>query len=256
MKKQILLILVTIVGAFTATSQVTFDKHTDTLIIEDGIAHKAEITLTNNSGHDIELKWKKIFSTLHDVVPPATDNTNAWNLQFCECNTCYTNDFGALTTGGSCNSPLDTATGSNSQKWYLTADQNGQTYGNAVWVIEVTNLTDNIKDTLSYYVMNPDSSNDPHETPNSINDVTYNADVTSYPNPANNELIVDYTLTNVQAPVLSVYNLIGAKVASYTLNPVNGKLAINTSNLDNGMYFYTIEEQNQRVFIQKFNVVH
>lgn len=246
MIKKLLSFVFVFATALTVSAQIDFTADTAYLELEDGVNHKATITLTNNSGHDISLRWSLISSTLNDNNDGDSDVSNNWKIQFCECNTCYTNSFDSLPGGAQCSDPMGHQAGANSQDWYLTVDPNGQTFTDAEWVIEVTNLTDGEIDTLVYLVT----------LPNSINNVTYNADVTSYPNPANNELIVDYTLTNVQTPVLSVYNLIGAKVASYPLNPVNGKLSINTSNLDNGMYFYTIEEQNQRVFIQKFNVVH
>ena len=259
MKKNILLVLASLFVFVSANAQVDFDKYSDTLILENGVAHKAEITITNNTDHDIELKWKKIFSTLHDVAPGASDNSNAWNLQFCECNTCFTNDFGPLTPGGACNSPLSfDPTLVNSQKWYLTADQNGQDYGNAVWVIEVNNLTDNIKDTLRYFVMHPDSTNDPFNpvSPNSINEVSYNATINAYPNPANDELSINYELTNVSSPILSVYSIVGAKLDAHQLIGLNGNLTISTIDLESGMYFFTIEENGQRFHTQKFNVVH
>ena len=165
-------------------------------------------------------------------------------MQFCDCVTCIGNDFGVLPSGAQCPDAMPDGT---NEEWYLTADPNGQVVtGDGMYIIEVRNTTDNITDTLVYVA----------EAPNSVKNITYNANVTSYPNPANSELIVDYTLKNVSTPILNVYSIIGGKVATYELNQVNGSLNLNTSDFENGMYFFTIEEKGQRVFIQKFNVVH
>jgi hypothetical protein len=243
MKKVLPLFILIVSFNLGAIAQITFSKDTATLELVDGVLNKAKIVLTNNSGHDIDLRWSLITTTLNDNTSGTYPNTVSWKLQFCECITCYLNDFGVLPTGAQCPDPMPTGT---NEDWYLTADPNGQTVTQGMWIIEVQNTTDNIKDTLVYIA----------EAPNSVKNVTYNANVSSYPNPANNELVVDYQLKNVSAPVLNVYSIIGGKVATYELNQANGLLSVNTADFENGMYFFTIEEKGQRVFIQKFNVVH
>ena len=229
--------------ALTSFGQITIANDTVFLVMEDGVAHKASITISNNSGHDINLRWSLIESTLNDNDDGDGDNSNNWALQFCECNTCYSNDFGPLTNNAACSDPM---LDGSSLDWYLTVNPNGQPMITGKWVIKVENLTDNITDTLVYTAY----------MPTAISKISYNAEVSNYPNPANNEMVVNYALTNVNAPVLSVYNIVGSKVATYPLNGSNGRLNVNTADLVNGMYFYTIEEEGQRIYIQKFNVVH
>lgn len=251
--KRIILFTFTILGITSFSfGQVSLSKDTAYINMEQGVSHKDTIVITNNSGHDVELRWSLISSNLKDY--DAANPNDHWSLQFCECITCYTNDFSTLPTGAQCAAPLGFAPGANKQYWYLTINPNQQPMYNGKWVIKLDNLTDGITDTLVYLAVDPDGH--PNPNPNSIKETSYNADVTSYPNPAKNQLTIEYSLTNVNTPVLSVYNLIGSKVASHSLNSVNGTFDINTSNLENGMYFYTIEEKGQRVFIQKFNVVH
>lgn len=243
MMKKILSVIVILLTFLSGYSQLTFDKDTANLTMEQNVSHKAKILVSNNSGHDISLRWSLISSTLNDNTDGDSDNSNNWALQFCECNTCYSNDFSGLVTSAACADPM--ADGS-SVEWYLTVNPNGQSMEKGEWIIEVQNATDNITDTLYFYAKNPLA----------VNEISANADVTSYPNPANNELVVNYELTNVTTPILNVYNIIGVKLGTYSLNQKNGALRVNTESLENGMYFYSIEEQGKRVFTQKFNVVH
>lgn len=244
MKKVLPLFILIISFNLGAIAQITFSKDTASLQLEDGVLKSAKILLSNNSGHDIDLRWSLIQSTLNDNTNGVYPNTVSWKMQFCDCVTCIGNDFGVLPSGAQCPDAMPDGT---NEEWYLTADPNGQVVtGDGMYIIEVRNTTDNITDTLVYVA----------EAPNSVKNITYNANVTSYPNPANSELIVDYTLKNVSTPILNVYSIIGGKVATYELNQVNGSLNLSTSDFENGMYFFTIEEKGQRVFIQKFNVVH
>ena len=245
MKKQLLALVVALISVAISNAQITFDTDTAFLIMENGVAHKATIKLTNNSGYDISLRWTMLSSTLNDNNDGDSDNSNNWAIQFCECNTCYTNDFNELPNGAQCADPMGHVSGANSQDWYLTVDPNGQPMIDGEWVIKVDNLTDNISDTLVYLALHP----------NAVKKVNFNANVTSYPNPAKDQLTVNYELTQVNSPVLTIYNLVGSKIATYALNGQSGRLDVNTSAFQTGMYFYAIEEQGQQIFIQKFNVV-
>lgn len=244
MKKILLIFIAAMVFSVSSIAQITFSKDTAYLQLQDGVLNAAKILLSNNSGHDIDLRWSLIQSTLNDNVNGTYPNTVSWKMQFCDCVTCIGNDFGVLPTGAQCPDAMPDGT---NEEWYLTADPNGQNpTADGMFIIEVQNVTDNIKDTLVYIA----------EAPNSVKKVSYNANVASFPNPANNELVVNYQLTNVSSPVLNVYSIIGGKVGAYELNSVTGTLNLNTSDFENGMYFFTIEEKGQRVYIQKFNVVH
>lgn len=240
MFKKLLFAILFLGTSFTAFSQLTFSPDSSYAQMVPGVYTKCSITVTNSGNHDVMVSWKMINSTLKDYGNPG----GAWGIGYCDCVQCYFNDFSLLIQQDSCPDPM--APGE-SIEWYITVDPGTVAMDNAEWIVEVHNYTDDIKDTISYFLL---------DHPNSIEKVNQSADVKSYPNPAKNELIVDYSLTNVNNPVLSVYSLLGSKVASFPINEVNGRLNVNTSAYETGMYFYTIEENGQRVFIQKFNVVH
>jgi len=62
-----------------------------------------------------------------------------------------------------------------------------------------------------------------------------------YPNPFNNQFTVEYGLENKTA-VLTIYNLMGVKVAEQTLT--SQKTTVDLSNVANGIYFAVITEGN------------
>ena len=239
MIKKILLFSILATFSFHSFSQITYDNDSVFVDMVPGIIKNGKIKVTNSSNHGIQLSWRLLNSTLLDYG----NSLGKWTLGFCDCVTCYSNDFAPLLVLDTC---VDLMQPNESLDWKITVDPGSVQMKDAEWIIEVYNHTDNVYDTLSYFL----------QRPNSVKEVSYNANVTSYPNPANTEFVVNYKLTNVSAPTLNVYSIVGGKIGTYSLNQVNGSLNINTSSLENGMYFYTIEEQGQRVFIQKFNVVH
>lgn len=83
----------------------------------------------------------------------------------------------------------------------------------------------------------------------SIADVESNNTVSVYPNPANNVINVNATsnISNVE-----VYTITGQKVGDFTANNTN--IAINTSNLTNGLYLMQIHTENG-IINKKFSVV-
>lgn len=77
----------------------------------------------------------------------------------------------------------------------------------------------------------------------------YDNNISVYPNPANNVINVNSTsnISNVE-----VYTITGQKVGDFTANNTN--IAINTSNLTNGLYLMQIHTENG-VINKKFSVV-
>lgn len=62
-----------------------------------------------------------------------------------------------------------------------------------------------------------------------------------YPNPASNYVNIDYQLTtNVKEASVRVFNLLGAEVKSASLVNNGNKLSMDISNLESGIYFYSV----------------
>lgn len=62
-----------------------------------------------------------------------------------------------------------------------------------------------------------------------------------YPNPANNYVSLDYQLTSeVKQANVKVFNLLGAEVKSANLESNGNKLRMDISDLESGIYFYSV----------------
>ncbi|MCC6185701.1 MAG: T9SS type A sorting domain-containing protein [Chitinophagaceae bacterium] len=84
----------------------------------------------------------------------------------------------------------------------------------------------------------------------SINETSLIAKVKAFPNPANTELSVPFTVNEKSTVTVSLTNMIGQVVATQSVNANAGQEAtatFNTSNLAAGVYLYTVEANGQRV---------
>ena len=88
------------------------------------------------------------------------------------------------------------------------------------------------------------------ETDFSVNNLT------AYPNPATSSVNVSYDLSGFRAgsACLVITNLVGSKVAVHSLNGTSGKVSMDVSNLDAGIYFYSIEADGKIVSTKKLIV--
>lgn len=79
----------------------------------------------------------------------------------------------------------------------------------------------------------------------------------AYPNPANIEANIDYKMVPFQgSKQICVYNLLGAKIKSYDLTENEGTISIDTSTLNEGIYFYSLLINNEAKITQKLIIKH
>lgn len=87
-------------------------------------------------------------------------------------------------------------------------------------------------------------------SPNSINDVNLVKGLKASPNPATNEIKVQFTASESGKGSLIVTNSVGQQVSAQPLNNIQANVAnsvmVNTSNLPSGIYFYTVEINGSR----------
>ena len=88
--------------------------------------------------------------------------------------------------------------------------------------------------------------------------VDYNSvDVFSnaYPNPANNTVSFDYNMPfDVNSASVAIYNMMGQEVVRQDLNLGGSRVNFNVSDLNEGVYFYSLIINNQTVKTNKFVV--
>lgn len=87
-------------------------------------------------------------------------------------------------------------------------------------------------------------------------DISVNS-LAAYPNPATSTVTVSYDLSGLNAAGnanLVITNLVGSKVVVRSLNGTSGKVGVDVSNLDAGIYFYSIEANGQAISTRKLIV--
>jgi len=78
----------------------------------------------------------------------------------------------------------------------------------------------------------------------------------AYPNPASTVVSLDYDLKDVNDAKLVIYNLLGSVVRDVQINDAIGKLKVNVSDMDDGIYFYSLLVNNETVKTQKLVIKH
>jgi hypothetical protein len=77
----------------------------------------------------------------------------------------------------------------------------------------------------------------------------------AYPNPASSTLNFNYKISNNSSPVhIAIHNLLGNLIKSADMMESNGSVRLDVSDLEEGLYFYTLEVNNKPLAIRKFIV--
>lgn len=191
----------------------------DTAFLDPGNGNyvNAYIPIQNSSGAEVEIEWETIENTLNPD----------WNLQFCDFEFCYTNDFEPLKTSSSGTLIVDY-----DDDWYLGVDLAGNPADSAIWVVELTTISSGRKDTMVWVVTD--------ENPVSTGALQANSiEISLYPNPASN-------LINIKNPDARNLNYRILDVAGKELQ--NGRVTrdyepITIDALPAGMYFVAVTDE-------------
>ena len=100
------------------------------------------------------------------------------------------------------------------------------------------------------YSFNVNFTYNPEQDVEEINTIFSNA----YPNPANNTVSFDYDMQNANSAAVAIYNMMGQEVVRQDLNLGGSRVDINVSDLNEGVYFYSLIVNNQTVKTNKFVV--
>jgi hypothetical protein len=71
--------------------------------------------------------------------------------------------------------------------------------------------------------------------------------INAYPNPANTDITIPFTLKEANATNVTISNTVGQVMGSQSFGKVtSGKAVFSTANLASGVYFYTVEANGAR----------
>jgi len=77
-----------------------------------------------------------------------------------------------------------------------------------------------------------------------------------YPNPASDQIVIDYEIIYVKEAKLQIYNSIGAVVFSKELKNKQDKIKIPVSDYKNGLYFCSLQIDGKLLNTRKIIVNH
>jgi hypothetical protein len=126
-------------------------------------------------------------------------------------------------------------------------------------------LYSNPSATIRYTVYNCNNVNDSatfvivyNPSPTGINNYALHFNISEpYPNPAGSVLNLDYKVSNkVVSSSIEVYNLLGNHVKTVDLTEANGTVKMDVSDMESGMYFYTLQLNGKGVATKRFIVRH
>lgn len=89
-----------------------------------------------------------------------------------------------------------------------------------------------------------------------IEEETFVSGLTAYPNPTSDQLNLDFILKEIDDACITVHNMLGAVVYQKRLDNRDNRLHLNTRGFQNGVYFYTIHNNNRMVASEKFIISH
>ncbi len=80
--------------------------------------------------------------------------------------------------------------------------------------------------------------------------------INAYPNPANDYASIVYKAGNGTSASIILRNVLGSVVKNVTLNGTEGKFSLNTNDLTNGIYFYSLVSDGISVSTKKLIIKH
>lgn len=191
------------------------------------------IDLTNNSGTRVQLNVEKESIS---VVEGATSS-------FC-LGMCYD---GATSLFPYEMGPGESLTHAESGELAFHVNYNPHNnQGTSLFQFTITDET-NPEITITFYTLITYSGS------TGIQNYTTTTTLFASPNPAKDNVTINYNISNSPAKLV-VRNMVGATVLSQDINPADNKARISLENFKAGVYFYSIEQNNQILMTKKLIV--
>ncbi|MBL0329601.1 MAG: T9SS type A sorting domain-containing protein [Bacteroidetes bacterium] len=155
------------------------------------------------------------------------------------------------------NNYLDNITYTASQIGDLRVLANKCPFTDGVGVYQARVLLSEV-DSLGTFYYNPCETGEEVRTMSFANNDMVSDENTSiliYPNPASNQLTINYKVEDTDEAVFEIYNLIGEKVMIQVLNASKNEQTISVSLLNSGVYFYKYSINGRNVKASKLVIV-
>lgn len=232
--KRIYSLLVVLFVSVAVSAQVTFSKDTAIVGLKNGHESTSHILISNNSGAPVQISWIALTNTLN----------NNMSLQFCDCNTCYTNMFGPLPGSATCSNTLGDGF---TLDLKVIIDPLSETVTEDYFILEIYNETDNIKDTIVFKTA--------FDATVGLNQIAEEkATISFYPNPAENSTFIEVNTSENEVATVTISNILGAEVMNVYVPTDGQSTEIDLFGLDKGYYFCKVQANGIILDTQKLVV--
>lgn len=231
--KPFFIFCITVLVSFSGNAQLWYSQADADIGLEPNVEHFGYIYIVNTYGVDIQWNWRAL----------QNDFNNDWKIQFCECATCYTNDFGPLPGQGSC--PIFPA--GDTMEWKVGINPENEPISNTTFRVVVNDQTHETSDTLTWTTSSIAS----------LEDIDADDAIKFYPNPANEFIHIAKTSGSfANDATVRISDLSGREVKTINLRSGSAAESVSTIDLNEGLYFFMVYEGQSLTSIEKVTVVH
>lgn len=221
--KKLLLVFLSLVGAFDLYAQATFTVQDSIISYANGPVNLHAV-VTNISSANVQLEWKKVGLTM---------NTTQQFTAICDNMNCYTST--QATTGNIFTSAQIHTAGT--ADWYGYFDGSTVAPGTSVYyTINLKDLNTGYNKNVTYVLRK--FSTGISNTPQADYGISF------YPNPAHGTLNVVFD-ENAGVKQVAIYNLIGKSVSSFKVAGSNSQLDID--NIPAGIYMLRFMDAQEEI---------
>lgn len=117
------------------------------------------------------------------------------------------------------------------------------------WILDSSGAPSRLQDpVVGFHIVCPSCDLLPFHIPlpDEVSDLRNNDNAIAYPNPANNQLTISFSLSIADDVTITLTNILGQVVAQrYIINEKDHKEVLNTTLLPDGMYIYNVATKNE-----------
>ncbi len=193
--------------------------------------------VTTNDLHQEFLTVKNVSSATKSVMVKRYDIVKGENVMF---GFCWDECYPPATTISP--SPIDIAAGDICENFVADFESSDQ---GVFYVLYTFYDKDNENDSIAIYIEYNCSTNAIAALQKK------NIVLNAYPNPAKDNLTINYTIKNSDNTYLRIYTITGNVVYQQTLESGSGKVSLDVSTWATGVYMYSIMENNRNYIAKK-----
>lgn len=198
----------------------------------DSEAKTDTVNVINTSGANVSVRCKRY----EIAVVPAAKNALCWTV----CSMYYTT--GTYPVLNAPSTPQTIAPGDSRDLFVLHYEPHG-TSGNSLFRIVFYNVS-NPNDSTSMDVL--------FTSPTGLNEASKSAaSINAYPNPASNNITIDIENFS-EAGTVTITNALGRTVKTIQVNENQNSLSVGTTELSEGVYFYSLRTHNKAILTRRF----